>query len=251
MTMLLGLLAMAAAAIAAAGGLLAVRRIVPSSALAAHNDIGGLIYGALAGAYGVLLAFTTLVVWQQWSDAAARVADEAGVLGEVYRDAIALPEAAAAGLRQGIERYVALVVAEEWPAMAAGDESAAAAAVFPELWALVREVEPAPGAQSVWYAELIDRLNEAAKARQERLFASRSMLPPVMWFVLLAGAVIVLAFSYSFGPRGSIPHAWMVAALAGMLGLILFTIAALNHPFGGITRVDPGAFRQLRLLFPG
>jgi hypothetical protein len=34
----------------------------------------------------------------------------------------------------------------------------------------------------------------------------------------------------------------MVASLAGVIALVLFTIAALDHPFSGGARVGPEAF---------
>jgi hypothetical protein len=34
----------------------------------------------------------------------------------------------------------------------------------------------------------------------------------------------------------------MVAAVAGLIGLVLFTVGSLEHPFSGGTRVGPEAF---------
>jgi hypothetical protein len=38
----------------------------------------------------------------------------------------------------------------------------------------------------------------------------------------------------------------MIAALAAVISLVLFTLFALDHPFGGITRVDSAAFELVR-----
>jgi hypothetical protein len=37
-------------------------------------------------------------------------------------------------------------------------------------------------------------------------------------------------------------HVLMVVTLAGVITLVLFTIAGLNYPFSGGSRIDPGAF---------
>ena len=34
----------------------------------------------------------------------------------------------------------------------------------------------------------------------------------------------------------------MVVALAGVIALVLFTIAAMDHPFSGGARIEPSAF---------
>jgi hypothetical protein len=40
-------------------------------------------------------------------------------------------------------------------------------------------------------------------------------------------------------------HTLMVAALAMILSLSLFTVAALDYPFKGDVRIDPAAFEQV------
>ena len=37
-------------------------------------------------------------------------------------------------------------------------------------------------------------------------------------------------------------HRLMVVTLAALIGLVLFTIGALEHPFSGGARIGPGAF---------
>jgi len=41
----------------------------------------------------------------------------------------------------------------------------------------------------------------------------------------------------------------MIAALAAIIALVLFTIYALNHPFTGITRIRPDAFELVLETF--
>jgi cation transporter-like permease len=62
--------------------------------------------------------------------------------------------------------------------------------------------------------------------------------------VLLVGGVITVGFTYLFGLRSTTVHVLMVAALALVIGLVLFTVAALDYPFRGDVRIDPDAFEQ-------
>ena len=51
-------------------GVIVVRRIVPQEKLTENNDYAGFTYGILGLIYGIYLAFTVVVVWQQFEDAA-------------------------------------------------------------------------------------------------------------------------------------------------------------------------------------
>jgi hypothetical protein len=63
--------------------------------------------------------------------------------------------------------------------------------------------------------------------------------------VLIGGGVITIAFTYLFGLDNNVIHILMVAALAMILSLSLFTIAALDYPFQGDVRIHPAAFEQV------
>jgi hypothetical protein len=60
----------------------------------------------------------------------------------------------------------------------------------------------------------------------------------------LGGGVITIAFTYLFGLESTVVHTLMVAALAVVLSLSLFSIAALDHPFRGDVRIHPDALEQ-------
>ena len=75
-----------------------------------------------------------------------------------------------------------------------------------------------------------------------RLVVAEESLPTVLWVVLIVGGIVAVGFAYLFGMENTWAHALMVVALAGVIALILFTIAALEHPFSGGARVGPEAF---------
>jgi hypothetical protein len=63
--------------------------------------------------------------------------------------------------------------------------------------------------------------------------------------VLILGGVITLCFTYLFGLQNTLVHLLMVAALAMIISLTLFTVAALDQPFKGDVRIHPAAFEQV------
>ena len=67
-------------------------------------------------------------------------------------------------------------------------------------------------------------------------------LPAVLWIVLIVGGIVAVGFAYLFGMQNTWAHALMVGSLAGVISLVLFTIAAMDNPFSGAARVGPEAF---------
>ena len=67
-----------------------------------------------------------------------------------------------------------------------------------------------------------------------------------MWAVLLGAGAVTIAFSFFFGTPNPRAQGLMTGALALTIGIVLLSIRALEHPFGGITRVDPEALEQVQ-----
>jgi cation transporter-like permease len=77
------------------------------------------------------------------------------------------------------------------------------------------------------------------------LLEAEQGLPVVLWIVLIAGGIIVIGFTYLFGLESTVIHLLMVASLALIIALVLFTVAALNYPFKGDITVGPDAMEQI------
>jgi 4-amino-4-deoxy-L-arabinose transferase-like glycosyltransferase len=59
------------------------------------------------------------------------------------------------------------------------------------------------------------------------------------------GGIVRVGFTYLFGLDNTWAHRLMVAALAGLIVLVLFTIGALDYPFSGGARIGTGAFELI------
>lgn len=244
-----GFIITGSAVLASIGGMLLVRRSVELSTLESHHQVAGFIYAVVGVLYAVLLAFVVITVWERFEETVTRVAQEANELGDLYRSAEAFPEATRGRMRERIVRYARLVIEEEWPAMARGTASPAAWEAFDEVWRVYLRTEPGDAAESIWYAESLDRLEELSDDRRLRLLNVRSRVRGAMWATLLLGGAITIAFSYLFGTRYLWAQTVMVGALSGLIALIFFLILALDNPFAEPIRVEPAAFRQLLEIF--
>ena len=228
----------------AVGGLVLVRRLVPIERRLAHNDVAGFIYAVLGVAYAVLLGLMVVAVWQDWQAAQDSATQEANELSAVFWLAHGLPQPEGRHIQELARDYARVEVREEWPLMQHGKTSPKAYELLDEMRASVEALHPANGAQTVLYDNLLQRLHELGDARRVRLLQAEEGLPAILWAVLLVGGVIVVGFTYLFGLRSTTVHVLMVAALALVIGLVLFTVAALDYPFRGDVRIGPEAFEK-------
>jgi len=94
----------------------------------------------------------------------------------------------------------------------------------------------------VLFEQGLERINELADARRVRMVEANEGIPAVLWAVLVFGGIVTVGFTYLFGLENTWSHRLMVAAVAGLIALVLFTIGSLEYPFSGGTRIGPEAF---------
>jgi hypothetical protein len=250
MRVLTGLLLVALATVIAVGGLVFVQRLVSTERRKQHNDVAGFIYAVLGVSYAVLLGLMLIAVWEQWITAEDVTSDEANELAGIFYFAHALPPPEGRHIQELARSYAEVVVEEEWPLMEQGRSSPEAWATLDELRGTILGLDPPTAAQQVPYSQarynqVLEQLHGVGDARRERLLAANGGLPTILWVVLIGGGVITIAFTYLFGLENTVAHTLMVASLALIIALSLFTVAALNHPFQGDVRIHPDAFEQV------
>lgn len=243
-TVLLALLAFGVAVGLAIGGLLLVRRSVALSTLERHNDVAGFIIAVIGVLYAVLLAFVVVISWQNFDNASQLATSEAELVTGLYRDASAFQPQTAV-IRRDLKTYAHSVVDDEFPAMSRHQrEDRRADSALDTVWNDYRAFTPQNQTQEAFYADSIKRLNDLQGHREDRVEAAGSTLPGQLWWVLLAGGVITIGFTYFFGVRSLGAQTLMVSALAGMISLTLFLILSLDLPFSGDLAVRPSAMRH-------
>jgi hypothetical protein len=207
--------------------------------------VAGFIYAVLGVSYAVLLGLMLIAVWEQWNAAQDVASDEANELAGIFWFAHALPQPEGRHIQELARSYAEVVVEEEWPLMEQGRSSPKAWATLDELRGAILGLDPPTGAQQVRYNQVLEQLHALGDARRERLLAANEGLATILWVVLIGGGVITIAFTYLFGLEDTVVHTLMVAALAMILSLSLFTVAALDYPFKGDVRIHPAAFEQV------
>lgn len=244
-TLLFGALVVITAVVLAVAGLEVVERLVPWSDRQNHNDVAGFIYAVLGVVYAVLLAFVTIAVWEDFETSKHHVNLEASELAELYWLGENLPESEGREIQRHAVSYARVVVQEEWPAMVRGESS-------PKAWELVDEIRSDIGAERpnsdtelIIYDKVYDAIKNLEQERRIRLFQSTERIPLLLWWILIVGGLLVVGFTYLFGLENTRSHRLMIASLAAIIALVIFTVRALDQPFTGITRVPSTAFEQV------
>jgi hypothetical protein len=234
----------------ALAGLEVVQRLVPTTSRQPHNDVAGFIYAALGVIYAVLLALVVIAVWEEYQAASATVEQEANSAAEIFWLAHRLPAPEGSHLQKLTRSYAREVVDKEWPLMEQGKAplmtetqgTPAGWTLIDEIRANLQDFQPHTKADEQLYAEGLDQVQTLADARRMRLVAAEEGVPGVLWAVLVFGGVAAVGFTYLFGMENTWAHRLMVVTLAAVIGLVLFTIGALEHPFSGGARIGTQAF---------
>jgi len=77
-----------------------------------------------------------------------------------------------------------------------------------------------------------------------RLFSVHTGIPAVMWYVVIAGAVINVALVLLFDMR-LVTHLVLGGLLSAYLGTMIFLIAAMDNPFRGEVSISTEPFEDL------
>jgi hypothetical protein len=234
----------------ALAGLEVVQRLVPATSRQRHNDVAGFIYAALGVIYAVLIALVVIAVWEEYDAASVTVEQEANALAEIYWLAHRLPEPEGTHIQELARSYAEEVVDKEWPLMEQGqaplmtqvEETPAGWTLIDDIRANLQEFQPRTPADEQLYAEGLDQVQRLADARRMRLVAAEEGVPAVLWSVLIFGGIAAVGFTYLFGLENTWAHRLMVLTLAAVIGLVLFTIGAMEHPFSGGARIGTEAF---------
>ncbi len=236
-----GLIILVLLLVPSVAGMLIVRRLAPSAFRDANRESADPVWAIAGGAFGLLLGFMVVILWDGLQDAQATVQDEASDIVNLYNLTFGLPDVAdPQGLREQIKGYTQLLVDEEWPALGRHESSERAEARLDALWlSYMRLQSGGEATANPAYEESVARLTQLQEARNERINAAAGRVPTALWVVLIGGTALVIGMAWFTGADDFRTHLLTTAVLAISLAAILFLIRVFNNPFQGVVRADP------------
>jgi hypothetical protein len=227
------------------GGYFGSRKWVCSLHVASNswNDIVGCYFGAVTVLYGITLGLLMVGAWSNFSDTDQKVSREAATLSALYHDVSHYPEPVRSELQKGLASYCRDVIDVAWPQQKKGIISTSGRPILRKLEDQLAGFEPATQGQMVLHAEAFRQFNVLREQRRTRLDSVRMGLSGDLWALVLIGAAINIAVTWFFRIKDTKMHIWMTALLSSLLGLMIFLVAAMDHPFRGHLSVGPEAFQ--------
>ena len=223
------------------GGLALFHHFIDKDELRESHDVSGFVYAVVGVIYAVLLAFVVIVVWEQFRGANQIAEDEAMHLGNVRQLSKVFPDSVSKLISSDVEAYSKSVIEREWPAMAERHADPQTYAIAKKLWATFYSFRPAP-AEQTYYNEALRELTGFNNDRRLRIIGMNGTIPMIMWFLLLGGGFICVAFTYLFATPRPLTQYLITGLLAAMIVVTLFLIAEMDHPYEGGMSLKPDGF---------
>jgi hypothetical protein len=230
-------------------GPLVVRRYVTLEKLTVNNEVAGFKFATVGVLYAVLLAFSVIVVWQKFSDAADTVVKESGAAASLYQLSYGLSGVQGAAFRGALTSYIKSATSDEWPAMEQGRASKQTAEKLSAIYGDLLALKSFAQSNSALMSEVLRRLDALSQARRARLVAAEGSVPDIVWAVLLGGAVVTITFTFFFGTRNLRAQVLMTALLSILILSQLLIVVVIDRPFTGPVNVGPEPLAEVLVDF--
>jgi Protein of unknown function (DUF4239) len=235
-----GIAIVLASALLSVAGLWLRRKYIP---ITEENEAVAGYFAVIGVVYGVISAFVIFLVWADFEDARQNVTREANQIVDLYLMTRSLPAPFPQTLKERLTDYTKKVSEIEWNLLAEGKTDPRVDQAYRALWRAFEQVEMSNPRHLEIYARALGQLSDLSDSRRQRLHASKATIPPMIWVILLCGALITVFYSYFFVVQSFAKQAWLTAGLTASVALMLFLILALDRPFTGDIRINADPFR--------
>jgi hypothetical protein len=188
--------------------------------------------------YAILLAYITIIVWEQYNSATSLVEQEATNAYNIYHEVDEFPDPGRSEVQGIVKTYVETTINEEWPLLASGKFSQQAEDQADQMGSAIARLPVTSQAQQVLLDHLMTQYESLITQRHLRLFEANAGVHPLLWVLLVGGAIVTIGFTYFFGIENAWAHAAMIAALTFVIAATIFVIVQVNDPFAGAVSVS-------------
>jgi Protein of unknown function (DUF4239) len=167
----------------------------------------------------------------------------------MYRQTVAMPGTEQTQMRGLLRKYAGAVAGPEWEsAIRSGIGTESARDALNEMYRVLGNAESGVASNPV-SQKFLDQLTTLASQRNQRILDAKPRIPGLLWTGLLFGGVLLLGLG-GFMRLGSVrAHLGLLSAVAILLGLLLFVVFWLDHPFGNVLGVTSEPFEQSLTVF--
>ena len=223
-----------------------VRRFLPNHERRIHNDVVSGIFNRAGAMYAVMLAFTVVLLWQQYHKIADNALKEGNAASSLYRDLILYPDKSQTEMAVISHlNFIHSVVKEEYPAMMEMKSSMETQHLMEDLWTKIVRIQPGNQQEQALYNKMLRDFETLSELRNLRLIDMDSSLPNVLWLSIISGTIVTIFFSVFLGAERLWIHAVATSILAIIIATNIFLIIELDYPFIGELSVRPVTYIKI------
>lgn len=208
------------------------------------NDLVGYMLSCFGVFYGLLLGLLAVAAYQNFRDVENVVSGEASSLAALVTDVSAYPEPDRTNLIWNLRDYTRDLLEIAWPKQRKGIVSKEGDFTLGAFHERLIRFEPGTAGQEIMHAETLKQYNQYLEKRQLRVLAVSTSIPPIMWVVVLVGALMNITLVWLFDMR-LMSHLFLGGMLSSFLGMMIFLIASLDNPFRGEVSISAEPFAQI------
>ena len=209
-----------------------VRRLYGYQTLSRNNHLAGIMFGIIGLTYVMLLTFSTISVWEKFSLAQTAVIDEAAASRAIYTIAQGNTKEEMT-VRESVKHYLVIAISRGWPSMAIEMESSDTKVALDDLYTAAVIYDKAGSHTTQITSELFKHIDRINDSRLRRTTLCKGIIPDLLWFILIAGAILTIGFTLFFGGESIIIQATMTGITSAIMLMALLVIISFDHPFTG------------------
>jgi len=243
-TWLMGLLIVVVFTTVSVAGLYLTRRFIMAitGPRPGHNEGVDAYIAAAAVFYGIVAGLIAVAAWEQYASFDDKVTQEAGTVAMLYRDVAVYPEPYGSRLREELRNYTRAVVVG-WPLLQHGIVPPQPAVLLNKFQATFYSFDPKSERDRIIHAAAIEEFERMVEWRRLRLHDKSAGLPAALWAVVVIGGILTIVLTYFLALERFKVHLAMTIASGILVSLLIFMIAAVDHPFRGDVSIGPDAFQ--------
>lgn len=226
---------------------LVARRIIVADQVSVDTEPWSSTLSYVATAYGVVIGFSIIFLFGEFSEARDAVGNEATSVGTAFEEARLFPDDAPQ-IQHALLCYARAVPEFDWPALRDGRSAPEVDDAYRDIiLALGAAEQPAESTfQAAAATNIFVQVGNISTAREVRLVAASIQLPGLMWALLWCGGLFVLGMIFVVTLAARPPVQGALVSLSAMFTLVMILIVmALSTPFAaGPGRVSPQLLEQ-------
>lgn len=196
--------------------------------------------------YAIVLGLAIAGVWEARGGAEDTVHRETQALHEVRQRVQVYPASVRDQVRADVDSYVSYVAHTEIPYMLEhGENTQRGSELLDKVRRDVTDFEPRTPLANQAYQPIVDQVAAADDARTGRGENAGPTMPGVVWFGLIAGALVAVGLIFSLQIRRSRRELVLAGLYSALIAFLLFLIWDLDAPFGRDAAEAAASFTSL------